>query len=1092
MYYKYSELYKQNSVDKQLKIKYDGGTITNSELYSEGFELTESLCSETNLKFGTCEASALKFKIANVVEPLKGKWLTVTETLAKNENEPLQFGKYKVYSDVPSADRNYRDVTAYDGMYDILNADMTEWYNGMSGSSVSIQYLRTKFLDYFGVEYEDIVLPNDYMIVQISTAESLSGKDFINAICELNGCFGHIGRDGRFYFKFLSLFEEKALYPTKGEGKEEPEYYFDGNYNVVDNKLYGSYQGNYYMHNNAYNVHDIADGLFTFYFEQNIYNADQQRPAIFLNPTYADGIPWNIRCTTYTNNVTYYCPRFYYIQNNGDTIMSKTRLNVWAGDYYVDLAILPENIALFSGIPVFDNYSNLLNYLNNGDLSGAINYFKEESKEETDNENSQIDVLYPSDSLYSVSSIVELQSRFFDGNYKIEDGYLYFKVYGKFGTKDISGNEVWYDGNYEARFRFTAGCSRACIRWKSGFYVTHDEETYCSPCFYWLDSIGRRKYEYDIYPEIDLGKDGSFSYQRTIYVLESEFNRISGVPVFETDDALNAYLTNEDLSGCINWNGINDIEGSRCISGKYEDYTVKKIDCVQIKNEEDDMGAVAGDGENIYVIEDNFLCYGKTAADLQTIVDNIYNTIKDVSYLPYEAEVLGNPCLEVADRVRVKARNKTIESYILKRTIKGIQSIRDTYSATGEEVQSKNVNSVGKSIIQLKKRTNTLKRTVDETISEIYSLDESGEKISKIQQNADAISLKVNKGEVSSEISVESGSVSIKGNRLTVESDNFSLDGSGEVAVTGSIKTSGSSSSVAKLDSGSLGFEIGSDYIGAIATAEEAETLKSGITINTAQKFLSLGFGDNENAQMYYILNNGLNPNGITRRHYFEDSIYSTKYVIAERFYCDDLNGYIYGAGATDAEARLKASGNFSVHGDFVCGGTKNRMVNTENYGNVLMNAVESTGAYFTDIGSGKITDGVCHVYLDDKFMEVIDTTHEYQVFITNTSKEKTEYVEKHDGYFVVHGEDGATFDWMLTAKQKGYQNIRMETFPDDEEETVDYDESVFYEDDISATQTEEYMSEFADNIDDNAIAYVTSVAEMENEQFLIWESEVL
>ena len=1085
MYYKYSELYKQNSVDKQLKIEYDGGTITNSELYSEGFELTESLCSETNLKFGTCEASVLKFKIANVVESLKGKWLTVTETLAKNENEPLQFGKYKVYSDVPSADRNYRDVTAYDGMYDILNADMTEWYNGMSGSSVSIQYLRTKFLDYFGVEYEDIVLPNDYMIVQISTAESLSGKDFINAICELNGCFGHIGRDGKFYFKFLSLFEEKALYPTKGEGKEKPEYYFDGQY-AVDDDGYPMF----FINADCYVPARLA--------KDSVYIKKEDSSLIwsFRNPTckYNDGDKIAL-CYNRTMQVKFkdfYQFVFYKYDSSKAQQLDRGGYfyrqvdNNWVTSGYSWLCINAKEVSKVSYIPIFLTYDDMEYFFETGDCSKAINYFKEESKEETDNENSQIDVLYPSDSLYSVSSIVELQSRFFDGNYKIEDGYLYFKVYGKFGTKDISGNEVWYDGNYEARFRFTAGCSRACIRWKSGFYVTHDEETYRSPCFYWLDSIGQKQYDYDIYPEIDLGKDGSFSYQRTIYVLESEFNHISGVPVFETDDALNAYLTNEDLSGCINWNGINDIEGSRCISGKYEDYTVKKIDCVQIKNEEDDMGAVAGDGENIYVIEDNFLCYGKTAADLQTIVDNIYNTIKDVSYLPYEAEVLGNPCLEVADRVRVKARNKTIDSYILKRTIKGIQSIRDTYSATGEEVQSKNVNSVGKSIIQLKKRTNTLKRTVDETISEIYSLDESGEKISKIQQNADAISLKVNKGEVSSEISVESGNVSIKGNRLTVESDNFSLDGSGEVAVTGSIKTSGSSSSVAKLDSGSLGFEIDSDYIGAIATAEEAETLKSGITINTAQKFLSLGFGDNENAQMYYILNNGLNPNGITRRHYFEDSIYSTKYVIAERFYCDDLNGYIYGAGATDAEARLKASGNFSVHGDFVCGGTKNRMVNTENYGNVLMNAVESTGAYFTDIGSGKITDGVCHVYLDDKFMEVIDTTHEYQVFVTNTSKEKTEYVEKHDGYFVVHGEDGATFDWMLTAKQKGYQNIRMETFPDDEEETVDYDESVFYEDDISATQTEEYMSEFADNIDDNAIAYVTSVAEMENEQFLI------
>lgn len=933
MYYKYSELYKQNSVDKQLKIEYDGGTITNSELYSEGFELTESLCSETNLKFGTCEASVLKFKIANVVESLKGKWLTVTETLAGNENIPFQFGKYKVYSDVPSADRNYRDVTAYDSMYDILNADMTEWYNGMSGSSVSIQYLRTKFLDYFGVEYEDIVLPNDYMIVQISTAESLSGKDFINAICELNGCFGHFGRDGKFYFKFLTP--------------------FDG----------GTYPGN---------------------------------------------------------------------------------------------------------------------------------------------------ELYPSDSTYpDGGAIAELQSRFFDGNYKIEDGYLYFKVYGKFGTKDISGNEVWYDGNYEARFRFTAGCSRACIRWKSGFYVTHDDEKYYSPNFYWLDSSGVKQSDYDIYPEIDLNQDGTFSYQRTVYILESQFNRIAGVPVFEADATLYAYLSNEDISGCINWNGVNDIEGSQCISGKYEDYTVKKIDCIQIRNEENDIGAVAGEGENLYVIEDNFLCYGKTAADLQTIVDNIYNTIKDVSYLPYEAEVLGNPCLEVADRVRVRARNKIIESYILKRTIKGIQSIRDTYSATGEEVQSKNVNSVGKSIIQLKKRTNTLKRTVDETISEIYSLDESGEKVSRIQQNTDAIalevvratdkeselssmieqtaeaiSLKVNKGEVSSEISVESGGVSIKGNRLTVESDNFKLDGSGMVEATGSIKTS-EGAGVAKLDSGSLSFEIGENYIGEIATAEvDSETL--GMIMNTSQKFLGIGIGDAESATGYYYLNNGLNPNGVTYRHYFEGNAYFSSRVRCERVYFDELNGYIYAAGMTDADARMRAVGNFSVKGDLSCDGTKNRIVNTKNYGNVLMNAMESTGAYFTDIGSGKVVDGVCYVYLDAKFMEVIDTMHEYQVFITSTSKEKTEYIEKYNEYFIVYGEDGATFDWMLTAKQKDYQNIRMETISDDEKEPIDYDESVFYEDNIASTQTEEYMSEFADNIDNEAIAYVTNLAEMENEQFLL------
>ena len=622
MYYKYSELYKQNSVDKQLKIEYDGGVITNNELYSESFELTESLCSETNLKFGTCEASVLKFKVANVVEPLKGKWLTVTEVLSGKEDTPFQFGRYKVYSDVPSADRNYRDITAYDSLYDILNADMTEWYNSWVGSSLSLQYFRNEFFNYFGIECEDIELPNDNMVFQFSPAESMSGKDIVNAICELNGCFGHIGRDGKFYFIFLNVMLDEIVYS-------------DGN-------------------------------------------------------------------------------------------------------------------------------------------------------------------LYPNNNLYPVSSFASsLQSRCFDGRYKIIDGYFYFRIYGKFIYKGSSSNvENYAEGSYEARFKVTNnGINRACIRWKSGFYRTHDDETYYSPEFHWIDGFGYKQVDNDVYPEIDFDGDGTFGYQKTIYVREEDFRYISGVPVFETDDELYDYLGGKETTHYINWDGMNEVEKSRCISGKYEDYEVKKIDCVQIRNEENDIGAVAGDGENPYIIEDCFLCYGKSSADLQPIVNNIYNTIKDITYLPYEAEVLGNPCLEVGNRVRINARNKTIESYILKRTIRGIQGLRDNYSATGEEKQNKKVNSVSKSIIQLKKRTNTLTRTVDETISEIYSYDESGEKVSRIQQNAEAIALEVTRAtgketELSSRIEiteqgieskVEKGEIISTINQtaeaVTINADKINLNG---------------------------------------------------------------------------------------------------------------------------------------------------------------------------------------------------------------------------------------------------------------------------------------------------------------------------
>ena len=61
--YKYAELYQKDSVDKQLNIVFDGGEITNSDIHSEEFELTESLCSDSQLRFGSCEASMIKFRI---------------------------------------------------------------------------------------------------------------------------------------------------------------------------------------------------------------------------------------------------------------------------------------------------------------------------------------------------------------------------------------------------------------------------------------------------------------------------------------------------------------------------------------------------------------------------------------------------------------------------------------------------------------------------------------------------------------------------------------------------------------------------------------------------------------------------------------------------------------------------------------------------------------------------------------------------------------------------------------------------------------------------------------------------------------------
>lgn len=465
--FKYADLFKKDSVDKQLLISFDGGAITNSELHSNNFELSESLCSEEQLRFGSCEASMVKFKISNIFAPLKDKWLTVTETLGGNTDVSFQFGKYKVFSDKPTAKRRYREVKAYDAMYDIVHAEVSNWYNTIlpkADSTVTLKEFRDSFFAYFGIEQEEVELVNDSMIVTKTIEPSkLSGKTVVTAICEINGCFGHIGRDGRIQYIFLK---------------------------------------------------EMVEGLY---------------PA---------------------------------------------------------------------------------------------------------------DTLYPRD---------------------------------------------------------------------------------------------------DLFPA----------------------------------DAMN----------------VEQISKSNYITAKYEDYTTARINKLQIRQEEDDIGVIHGTGNNCYIVQDNFLVYGKSSEELQTIAANLYSVICKVWYRPAHIEAKGNPCLEVGDGIKVHTTYEIIYTYILQRTLKGIQSLRDTYDAEGEQYQREEVNSVHESIIQLKGKTNKLTRTIEETKSEIIDIEKAlstritqnaqeialeaqraseaeGLLSARIVVNADQINLKVSKDNIISEINQTAEQITISAQKI--------------------------------------------------------------------------------------------------------------------------------------------------------------------------------------------------------------------------------------------------------------------------------------------------------------------------------------
>lgn len=222
------EKYWDSATDKQMVISVVGTNqkIDNSMLEIGTFALEESLCSESELKFGACEANCVKFTARNTAGNIIGKTISIEETIDGDSENPMPYGVFKVASDVPTADRTKRQITAYDAMYDIINTDVKSWYAGLS-FPMTLKQFRNSFFAHLGIAQVETSLVNDSMTVNktivvtqtddssaVTEESAISGKTVVTAICEINGCFGNINREGKFEYVFLKAITS-ALYPAE-------------------------------------------------------------------------------------------------------------------------------------------------------------------------------------------------------------------------------------------------------------------------------------------------------------------------------------------------------------------------------------------------------------------------------------------------------------------------------------------------------------------------------------------------------------------------------------------------------------------------------------------------------------------------------------------------------------------------------------------------------------------------------------------------------------------------------------------------------------------------------------------------------------
>lgn len=144
---------------------------------------------------------------------------------------------------------------------------------------------------------------------------------------------------------------------------------------------------------------------------------------------------------------------------------------------------------------------------------------------------------------------------------------------------------------------------------------------------------------------------------------------------------------------------------------------------------------------------------------------------------------------------------------------------------------------------------------------------------------------------------------------------------------------------------------------------------------------------------------------------------------------------YTFEGGMFMCNGILNVDNNVSITGDLTVRGEKNRVVKTSK-GMVRMHAIESTYAVFEDFGSAMTDkDGMCMIMLDQLFLETVNTECDYYVFLSPRKITSVPHIcvqKKYKDSFCVHGDPNTKFDWIVIAKQRGYEDVRMEVYKDD------------------------------------------------------------
>lgn len=175
----------------------------------------------------------------------------------------------------------------------------------------------------------------------------------------------------------------------------------------------------------------------------------------------------------------------------------------------------------------------------------------------------------------------------------------------------------------------------------------------------------------------------------------------------------------------------------------YEDYTVKAIEKVQIRQSDSDVGVIYPDSTtatNTYAVQGNLLLTTGAEANLKSVVQNLYNVLKNVTYTPCKVSVPSSSGLACGQIVHVKdARGREFDTYLMSATISSGKANFESVGSASRESSSA-VNS--QSYKNLTGKMLEIKTSVDGL--EVKASDLTG-KYTDLKATVDGLSAEVKK-----------------------------------------------------------------------------------------------------------------------------------------------------------------------------------------------------------------------------------------------------------------------------------------------------------------------------------------------------------